>query len=125
MRTRPLLLLGLALSVLAALVCLVAPLYAAGDGSGGATLAAVNGPGALVAPALFVVFALGAATSPWRGLRLAGVAAHAALTLLALLTIGAFFLPATTALVLGALHALRASPAPAGAPQGSRSNAAA
>lgn len=107
MRARRVLGLGAALSTLATLLCLFAPMYASDDGSGDATLLAVNGAGALVPLGLFLVFAATAAFAPVPAVGVAGVLAHAALTLLALLSIGVFFLPATLALVAGAVLSLR------------------
>lgn len=104
---------GALLSVTAAAVCLFVPLADADDGSGvpGATLVEVNGLGVLVPLALFVVLATGAWLAPSRRLRVILSGGHAALTLLALLSIGVFFLPASVVLVGGAVLDVR-TPAP-------------
>jgi hypothetical protein len=111
---------GALLSVAGVLVCLVAPLYSSsGDGStdGSATLLEVNGPGALVPLGLFLVLAVGAWLVPWRPGRVLLVAGHAGLTLLAMLTIGVFFLPATVVLGVGLLREGRAARVPPAAPR--------
>ncbi len=103
MRRRRLLGLGVALDVVAVGVCLVVPLYSTDSGTTGgrATLLEVNGAGVLVPLALFLGLALLARFLPWRATRVAAVAAHGLLTLLALLSVGALFLPATLALAVG------------------------
>ncbi len=121
MRTRWLLGVGALLSGVGVLVCLVAPLYSTDDGStaGTATLIEVNGLGALAPVLLFLV--------PWRPGRVLLVAGHAGLTLLAMLTVGIFFLPATVVLAVGLLRegrAARVAPAPPAPPQVAGSTAA-
>ncbi len=105
--------LGAMLSVAAVVVCLTVPLYDADDGSGvpGATLVEVNGRGVLVPLAIFVVLAAGAWLAPTRRVRVILSGGHAVLTLVALLSIGVFFLPATAALLVAAVADLR-TPAP-------------
>jgi hypothetical protein len=105
---------GALLSGTGALVCLAAPLYATDDGStaGSATLLEVNGAGALVPVLLLVGLALGAWLVPWRPGRVLLVAGHAGLTLLAMLTIGIFFLPATVVFGVGLLREGRAARVP-------------
>jgi hypothetical protein len=105
---------GVLLDVLAVVACLVLPLYAGSDGH--ATLLEVNGPGALLPLGLFLALGVGAWLAPWRALRVVLVGGHALLTVLALLTVGAFFLPATAALVIGAAlpHLRPAATHPAG-----------
>ncbi|MBM6400127.1 hypothetical protein [Phycicoccus sonneratiae] len=114
MRHRRLLAAGAALDLLAVLACLVLPLYS-GDGSGGpgsATLLAVNGPGALLPLGLLLGLGLLAWAAPWRMLRLLAVLLHGVLTVLALLSIGVFFLPAAAVLALGGFRELTAPTAP-------------
>ncbi len=112
MRRRWVLAVGVLLDVLAVLVCLVAPLYSGDDGSGAttATLLEVNGAGALLPLGLFLALGLGAWLVPWRVPRLVLVLAHAGLTVLALFTIGLFFVPATVALGVGAVLDGRTTP---------------
>lgn len=121
MAHRKLLAAGAALDLVAVLVCLVVPLYSGDDGSATttATLLEVNGAGALVPLGLFLGLGLLAWLAPWRSVRLLAVLAHGGLTVLALLTIGVFFLPAALVLAAGALRELLRTPAartPAAAP---------
>lgn len=105
---------GALLSGVGVLVCLVAPLYSTDDGSraGTATLLEVNGVGALVPVLLFLVLAVGAWLVPWRPGRVLLGAGHAGLTLLAMFTIGIFFLPATVVLAVGLVREARAARVP-------------
>jgi hypothetical protein len=104
---------GAMLSAAAAAVCLFVPLADADDGSGvpGATLLEANGRGVLVPLALFVLLATGAWLAPSRRLRVILSGGHAALSVLALLSIGVFFLPATVVLLGGTVVDVR-TPAP-------------
>jgi hypothetical protein len=95
---------GALAGVVGALVCTTAPLYGVdGDGSASGTLVEVNGRGALVPVALFVLLGLGGWLAPTRRLRAVLVLGHTVLTVLSLLSIGMFFLPATLLLVSGAV----------------------
>ena len=98
--------LGAALDLVAVLACLVLPLYSSDGsaGSGSATLLAVNGAGVLVPLGLFLGLGLLAWAAPWRPLRLVAAGAHGLLTVLAMLSIGPFFLPAAVVLALGAVR---------------------
>jgi hypothetical protein len=109
-RHRWLLGLGALLSGAAIAVCLLVPLYDADDGvSGvpGATLVEVNGRGVLVPLALFGLLATSAWLGPSRRVRVIAAGGHTLLTLLALLSIGVYFLPASGLLVVGAAADLR------------------
>ncbi len=109
-RYRWLLALGALFSAGAVLVCLTVPLYSGDDGSGvaGATLLEVNGLGVLLPLSLFVVLAVGAWLAPSRRVRVILAGGHAMLCLLALLSIGVLFLPATLLLLVGAVVDARA-----------------
>lgn len=111
---RKLLAAGAALDLLAVLACLVLPLYSSDgtDGTGSATLLAVNGAGALVPLGLFLGLGLLAWAMPWRVARLVAVLLHGALTVLALLSIGLLFVPAAFALAVGGFRELTAPAAP-------------
>ena len=121
MRSRWVLGLGALLAVLAAGFLLVAPTYdsvsSGGPAGSGATLLEVDGPGVLVPLGVAVVLALGAWAAPWTWLRWTLVGLFCAGCVLALLSIGVFFLPAAAALVVGAalatLRPLRPTPGPA------------
>lgn len=109
MRQRRIAATGATLDGVGVLVCLVVPLYAVDDGSGTtdrATLLAVNGPGALVPLGLFLALGLLAWLPRVRMVRVVAALAHAALTVLALATVGIFFVPATILLGIAALRDL-------------------
>ena len=95
---------GALAAVVGALVCTTVPLYGVdGADAPSGTLVEVNGRGALVPVALFVLLALGGWLAPTRRLRAVLVLGHAVLTILSLLSIGMFFVPATLLLVSGAV----------------------
>ncbi len=87
-------------------VCLYLPLYSEDSGSE-ATLLEVNGAGVLGPLVLFALLATGAWLGPSRRMRVILAGGHALLTMLALLSIGVLFLPASILLVLGAAAELR------------------
>jgi hypothetical protein len=109
-RHRWLLGLGALLSGAAIALCLLVPLYDAdegGSGVPGATLVEVNGRGVLLPLALFGALAAGAWLAPSRRVRVIAAGGHTLLTLLALVSIGTYFLPASGLLVAGAAVDLR------------------
>ncbi len=102
--------LGALLSAAAVAVCLLVPLYDIDDGGSGvpgATLVEVNGRGVLLPLALFGALAAGAWLAPSRRVRVIAAGGHTLLTLLALVSIGMYFLPASGLLVAGAAVDLR------------------
>lgn len=100
---RWLLAVGALLSTAAVLLCLVVPLYISDEGVGttSQTLLEVNGRGVLVPLSVFLGLAVTSYAAPWPRLRAAAALGHGALTILALLSIGTLFLPATLALLGG------------------------
>lgn len=103
---------GALLSGAAVALCLLVPLPDAPGGANaiaGATLLEANGKGVLVPLVLFLALATGAALAPSQRGRVILTGGHLALTLLAALSIGLLFVPASAVLLMAAVVDVRGS----------------